>query len=269
MTATSSTEPLIYMAGYNTVDAYTFQGQRVLKLEGFDQGVEGLCSDKNGNLWITYGASLLEYAHGGSVPIAQLYTPSAAYACAVDPSTGDIAVSLGSRVAVYTGVSSSPHVYWPSNLTYCAYLTYDDDSDLFVDGREKRNETHLAEVPNGGTKLEPIVLAQKIERLGGLAWDGQYVAIGDSLAHVVYQLSVASGTATVVTTTHFKGWFGDHFKDIEPFAMNDGLIVITISTRQTALYQFPAGGRSTLRMNVVTAAKAISVPPTSARSGQL
>jgi hypothetical protein len=52
----------------------------------------GLCSDKVGNVYIVEDPDVVEYAHGGTYPIAtfdDLLFPT--NGCAVDPTTGDLA----------------------------------------------------------------------------------------------------------------------------------------------------------------------------------
>jgi len=264
---------LLYATLGDTVGIYSLSGKQVGELKGFDfEAVYGLCSDSQGNVWVTYGDSLLEYARGGTIPIAQIYMPSgAAYSCAVDPTTGDIAATEysdegGDNVVVYQGIYATPTTYTDSDLSFYAFCTYDDQGNLFVNGTRGKYSP-LAELPSGGSTLGTIKLDRKITRLGGLQWDGQYLAMGDSLAHVVYRFSVANGNATTQSTTHFSGWFG-HFKTIEPFAIGDSLIVLTFSKRQTGFWKWPAGGSTVRRLPVVTGAKTISVAPSALHGGK-
>ena len=263
----TSGENLIYMALYNSVGLYDFHGKQVGSLQGF-QGVDGLCSDPQGNVWVTYGDSLLEYSHGGTIPIAQLYTPGAPHSCAVDPTTGNIAVTEGAggyqdNVAVFDDIYGTPQTYTDPDIFDYEYCTYDDQGNLFVNGNTTK--VPLAELPKGGGSLSTITQDHKIQKLGGLQWDGQYLATGDSILHVIYQLSVANGHATTETTTSLKGWHGTRFKTTEPFAIYNGVIVLTLSDRQTGLWKFPAGGKSIRRIGVVSGAKTISVAPSALR----
>jgi len=269
MAGKTSSSDLIYMVLGNTVGIYNFSGDQVGALKGFE-GVAGLCSDTQGNVWVTYGNSLLEYTHAGTVPIAQVYLPSGygAESCAVDPSSGNLAVTERSgegagNVAVYQNIYYAPTTYTDSDLEYYAYCTYDGQGDLFVNGTRGKKIV-LAELPHDSAALGTVDVHQKLEQLGGLEWDGQYLALGDSLAHVVYQLAVVKGQATVKTTTHFKGWYG-RIKTVEPFAIQNGIIVLTFSKRQTGFWKFPAGGPSTHRISVITGAKTISVAPSALR----
>ena len=262
MAPNTSSQNLIYMAAGNEVAIYSLSFKQVGALKGL-QGAQGLCSDSQGNVWVTYGTSLLEYAHAGTIPIAQIYTPSAPFSCAVDPSTGDIAVTensefAGNNVAVFQYVYGTPQTYTDPDLDSYDYCSYDDQGNLFVNGAKGSKHFPLAELPSGGSSLQTTTLDEKIGKVGGLQWDGQYLALGDSLNHVVYQMSVSSGQATTQSTTHFKGWSG-LFKPIEPLAIDNGEIVLTISKRQTGAYKFPAGGSSIHRISVVTGAKTISV----------
>src|ERR1700722_2239249 len=103
---------LVYVSSVlsNDVYVYSYSTQQLVgTLTGFTTPY-GLCSDKKGNVWIVNdGASqLVEYAHGGTSPLATL-SDSGEYpeGCAVDPQTGNLAVtnfysqSGGGSVAIY------------------------------------------------------------------------------------------------------------------------------------------------------------------------
>jgi hypothetical protein len=132
---------------------------------------------------------MLEYAHAGTIPIAQAYTPSTPLSCAVDATTGDLAVTeyddQAANVAVFKNIYETPLTYTDSDLPGLDYCSYDDQGNLFVNGTRGKH-VGLAELPSGGTSVQGIALDKKIGKLGGLQWDGQYLALGDSLDHVVY-----------------------------------------------------------------------------------
>ena len=272
-----SSGDLVYMVQGDTVGIYSFAGKQVGELKGFDFAqLYALCSDMEGNVWVTYGQSLLEYARGGTIPIAQLYTVGTPFSCAVDPTTGDIAVAdatgedqqIGTQVDVYTNIYEPGQTYNDSDMNAYLYCTYDSQGNLLVNGaRNLESGSVLAELPKGSSTLQTVKMDEKFERAGGLQWDGRYVAIGDSLKHVVYEMSVAGGLATTVSTSHFHDWSGSHFKTIEPFAIGNGEIVLTFSERQTGFWKFPGGGNTLRRISVVTGAKTISVAPSGLRRG--
>lgn len=65
----------------------------------------GLCSDSVGDVFVTtfgpYSQSYVyEYAHGGTEPIATLVDPGDSNGCAIDPKTGNLAVTNPPAAAV-------------------------------------------------------------------------------------------------------------------------------------------------------------------------
>ncbi len=70
---------LLYISDAGTNDEVVYRypsGVEPGVLTGFD-GPQGECVDKAGNVWIanTLKSNLLEYAHGGTTPIAALRDP--------------------------------------------------------------------------------------------------------------------------------------------------------------------------------------------------
>ncbi|MBV9332547.1 MAG: hypothetical protein JO146_00920 [Candidatus Eremiobacteraeota bacterium] len=55
----------------------------------------GLCVDKKGNIFVTEynGQEVLEYKHGGTSPVQQLYDNGQPIGCSIDPTTGNLAVA--------------------------------------------------------------------------------------------------------------------------------------------------------------------------------
>src|SRR5262249_47577682 len=112
---------LLYVADAQTADVYVYEypnGKLVGTLTGF-QEAQGECADAKGDVFITvpspYSASseILEYAHGGTEPIATFSDPGYGeepWSCAVDPTTGNLAV---------TNVDFSH--YYSSNLVVYPY----------------------------------------------------------------------------------------------------------------------------------------------------
>ena len=263
MLSKTTGDELIYIAESTGVGVYSTAGKNVGVLKGLNN--PGICSDTQGNIWVTYGDSLLEYEHGGTVPIAQSYLAPGfrAITCAFDPTSGSFAVSEASNstqnIAVYGALYGMPQVYTDPDFFTYAYVTYDDQGDLFVNGTHHNNNV-FAELASGSGTLTTLSLDQKIGRIGGLQWDGQYLASGDSLNQVVYQMSVSDGHGTTQGSTHFHGWH-PKFKAIVPFAIADGLIVLTFASGTVGYFNYPQGGRATHRIPVDTNLNvAISIP---------
>jgi DNA-binding beta-propeller fold protein YncE len=107
--------------------------------------VEGLCVDKAGNIWIASVGlgKIFKYAHGGAHPIATLRDPNEApWGCAVDPTTGDLAVANfesdtggAGSISIYKNAAGTPKIYpAPSELLYLAFVAYGPDGTLYLDG---------------------------------------------------------------------------------------------------------------------------------------
>lgn len=96
----AASQNLLYVSiqGFNDVYVYSYSPspiELVGKLTGFSDP-SGLCVDKAGNVYVANAGAknILEYAHGGTKPIATLTDESdAPFSCSIDPSTGDLAVS--------------------------------------------------------------------------------------------------------------------------------------------------------------------------------
>ena len=263
MRSTTSGDNLVYITMATTVGIYSFTGKSVGALKGV--GGPEICSDTQGNVWVGYGGgSLLEYAHGGSAPIAQLYLPRYFYgeSCAVDPTTGDIAVAEqseghGWNVAVFQDIYGTPEIY--TNPSFAIqFMGYDNQGNLFISGQDDK-KIKFAELPGGASGFSPLLVDENFKALGGLQWDGQYLALGDSEKHVVYQMSIANGQASTQSTTTFPTW--RKLKAVVPFAIQDGVIVFRNSATNYGYFNFPQGGHPIHKLAISTAGGiTISVP---------
>ena len=188
MTPAAATGDLLYISNFNseTVLAYSYpQDKLVGKLTGF-KGPEGLCADKNGDVWIVNhtSADVVEYKHGGTKPIATLHDRGTSpISCSVDPSTGDLAVTdfEPPDVSIYAHAKGSPKLYALPNAEWSYFCGYDDKANLFVDGWTGATLGFLfAELPKGKTSFTTIPLTGAIIYFpGDVQWDGKYVAVGD------------------------------------------------------------------------------------------
>jgi hypothetical protein len=89
-----------------------------------DTSGSSVCADSSGNIFIPQVDEVFEYAHGGASPIATLSLPGNKYTrgCAVDPSTGNLAVVTGEAVAIFSGAQGQATVYGAYlTTTYCSY----------------------------------------------------------------------------------------------------------------------------------------------------
>ncbi|MBV9718049.1 MAG: hypothetical protein JOZ77_01925 [Candidatus Eremiobacteraeota bacterium] len=244
---------LLYVAYDNEVAVYSFpQGRFESAITGVRPN--GLCSDSHGNVFIVAGNEIREYAHGGVRPVAIFRAQSGGFQfCAVDPTTGEVAVSGGNGrgIAIYRNARSAPRLlglddgnggYWSS--------TFDSGGNLFAERapRAKLRGVELLEFPKNGGRLEAIRWSGgSPTRLGRIQWDGQYLAVENgtnaSSAMMLSRYHVGAGAATLVDTMEFAG-----AQDPMQFSIQKSEIVVsdlgsrTPASRAVRLYEYPARG---------------------------
>jgi DNA-binding beta-propeller fold protein YncE len=246
---------LLYLSSVLTDDVYVYTLPGA-KLSGTLTGFQlpyGLCSDKKGNVWIVNdgAADIVEYAHGGTSPIATLSDPGVyPYGCSVDPMTGNLAVtnayttgSGAGSVSIYAGAKGTPTTYADPAIFYFRFCGYDDKGNLFVDGwNPTETQVELAELHKGKTTFRSIALNESIENPGGVQWDGEYIAVGDVDKSVIYQ---TSGDKVVGTTTLGGANFVNQFW-VAPGTKDhpQGTKVVAPSQDGGAagIYAYPVGG---------------------------
>lgn len=171
-----------------------------------------LCTDPNtGNLFVVGGA-LDEYSPGGASKIADAPFPGGyvEQGCAVDPTTGSIAIAgalqgttTEGMVMIYSSLSAAPTIYLDAGAQYFTFDTYDDQGNLFVDG------TNVAELPKGESGFTTIGMNQAVPQ-GTVQWIGKYLTIENPAPQrtTIYQVSISDSEGTVVGQTrlgHRKG----------------------------------------------------------------
>jgi hypothetical protein len=168
----------------------------------------GVCSDRNGNVFVTDDTEVKEYPHGGTTQIGTLNLPgNTAAGCAVDPKSGDLAVVFIGQdddVAVFPNAQGTPTLYQshiqPDN---CGY---DNAGNLFVDGYNG-GQAGLSELPSGDSQFTKLSINYMVGQPGKVEWDGKYITYeGRSPGQLsVSRLAISGSAATVVGTTRFKG----------------------------------------------------------------
>jgi hypothetical protein len=194
---------------------YTYpKGHLVQILTGFAEPF-GECADSAGDVFIvayTNGSmtssTIYEYAHGGTSPIATLNDPKTALGCAVDPTTGNLAVS-GDGVAIFKNASGNPTMYYSSEFSF-AYCGYDDRSNLYLTAVDSQygDQFALVRLSERSADFERITLDAKLYSSDNIwptvQWDGKHVAVTSDpyrKAISLYRLRIAGSSATVVSST--------------------------------------------------------------------
>lgn len=244
-------EPLIYASGEATA-IYMLDYPSGAFVGQFGPGltlIAGMCTDTAGDVYVVGDdggdSTIMEFAHGGTSSIwkAQLYS-YAAKSCAVDPTTGNLAVDVryagyDDEIAIYRQGSSSPSFYAiPNDQALPLYCTFDDSGDLFADAYSgKDNKWSIAELPEGGSVFRSLPLNKRVS-LGVLQWVSSYLAAAGKDGHVVH-LSISSSGADVIGETKDAG-------KAAPTWIEDSDVLIGAygnKNRKLAFWNYPQGGK--------------------------
>ncbi|HEY1883219.1 MAG TPA: hypothetical protein VGG51_09310 [Candidatus Cybelea sp.] len=243
---------LLYItdSGSNTVLVYSYPALKLVgTLTGFTNP-QGDCVDKARNVWIvnTEASQLLEYAHGGTTPIATLDDPNQyPVGCAFDSTTGELAVSNfystngpPGSISIYKNASGSPTLYTPPNFAVVYYLGFDPKGTLYLDGIDS-GSSFLFDSFNG-TTFKSIVLGHPIGGPGAVQSVGKDIVVGDQTnsANVAYTFRIRGAKGRLVKTTPLTGAF-----DVVQFYIFKNALVggdINPSGSTADRFKYPAGG---------------------------
>ena len=244
---------LLYISDYGSNDVYVYsypKGTLVGTLTGFS-GPQGLCSDAKGNVFVdnTNTSQVIEYAHGGTTPIATLSDPGQYnVGCSVNMTSGDLAVtniisttSGPGSLSIYAKAKGNPKVYSDPNAARMYFDAYDGNT-LYVDGSTSGGTFYFAAfAKNKFTDL--TVKGATINFPGGVFFD-KVLTVGDQSGSngtsIVYSVKVKGKTATVTGTTTTTA------TDCVQYTI-DGKTLICPDAGQASVefYKFPAGGSPT------------------------
>lgn len=257
MTAKASNGALLYVADLNknAVYVYTYPaGGLVGQLTGLSRP-HGECTDAAGDVYVTNGLDqdILEYAHGGTTPIATLADPTMfPSACAIDPVTGNLAVvhsplSTGpATVAIYVHAGGTPQPLPHSPVFDSYYLAYDAHGNIWVDGmNRKRKWFRFAEFLSAKQQWQRITFDHAIGLPGGVQWVGNTLVVGDQVnldgPSVVAEFSMNGNTGKLLGFTPLK-----NSCNVLQFQVVGKTVVAPNTCKPAVLYfDFPKGGRST------------------------
>lgn len=245
---------LIYVTDVKTdgVLIYSYPGGKMMgHLAGFGSP-RGECVDAAGDVWIADagGDDIVEYAHGGTQPLAALNTAGPPTGCSVDPVTGNLAVSggvSGLSVTIFRHMRNgwgSAHRFSDVSMGAAAFCGYDAAGNLFVDGvGTKTGAFTLAELPRLHRSFAAVKLRQAIGAPGQVQWDGSALAIGDAAASpaVVYRFTISAGVGTKVGSTALGS-----SREIRQFWIQTGTLIGPDPAKSNVgLWNYPAGGSPT------------------------
>jgi hypothetical protein len=255
MDSSAKNGSLLYItdAGTNTVVVYSYPKLKVVgTLTGFTNP-QGDCVDKANNVWIdnTQTSQLIEYAHGGTTPIATLNDPNQyPVGCSFDPTTGNLAVSNfystsgpPGSISIFKNASGAPAVYTPPNFAVVYYLGYDPQGRLYLDGIDSGSAFLFASF--NGTEFKSIMLDHPIGGPGAVQAIGKDIVVGDQTngANAAYRFAIRGSTGKLVHATPLTG-----AHDIVQFYVLKKALVggdFNPSGSTADRFDYPAGGTPT------------------------
>jgi hypothetical protein len=235
---------------HRRLSIFTFPGGRKF-VRKFHMPAYGIgwpmCSDTNGDVFIPVNQGILEYAHGGTTPVATLSAKGVPDGCSSDPTTGNLAVTglqNGSEcaVAIYENAKGSPRFYDDPTLPGCTYPAYDGHGNLFLDGLADSGSV-LTELPAGSSSFRPITLDGSIPNFWFVQWDGSDIAIearpAENSPAVIFRVQVSGSTGTIVKTIHFGKWTNE-----EPYPWIRGDKIVDVAGNGSfGIWKYPDGGK--------------------------
>jgi hypothetical protein len=243
-------------------------------LTGF-QAINGVCSDGKGSVWVAMSGfeQMWKLAHDGTIVSILQDTIGTPIGCAVDPTTGNLAVSnvrnnnpppIGGSLLVYPRAAGVPTEYWClSCLESYGFVGYDTSGNLFVDGKNASNGFALAELPAGSNATDQLkalnIEGGTLYGTGMVEWDAavHYLVIGDQLcdnkhATCVYRAKIVGSTAKITGRTILLDSKGNPICDMIQGTLDGNTIVGSDNDNGfcghpsgTDLWPFPAGGPAT------------------------
>jgi hypothetical protein len=154
---------LAYISNFynSTILAFTYPGGKNVGSIASDEP-QGECTSKTskGNWWVVDSGSdeISEYAHGGTTPLKTLSEDvGEAAGCSIDPTTGNLAVTLlgTGDVVIFTGGSGTGTTI-ADDLSSTYFAAYDDKGDLFVDGITPSDAVGVVELHKAAANLCPL-----------------------------------------------------------------------------------------------------------------
>jgi hypothetical protein len=277
---------LLYVLGFNSNSVYMYsypEKKLVGRLTGLEDTPTGLCADSHGDVFVTEednvsneppGNYVVEYAHGGTAPIATLTDDYSPWSCSVDPTTGDLAVTnfaVSERnVAIYADAQGSP-AYIPSPLEDPFWAAYDDMGDLFVSGAAGSSKYALTELRSGQNKFELVSLDKSVE-VTALQWNDGYLVAGygrrGSKTKDLYQIQISGTKGSVVGTTVLNLGRGLRYGNGQgQFLIVGDKVLATGALGSLERWPYPSGGNGkTMIKHVQAYGMALSVAPSNHRS---
>lgn len=271
---------LLYITDYSTVLVYTYpQLKHVMTLRGF-YSASAECTDADGNIYVTNEKPVVvyEYAHGGTKRLKTFSVKhGGADACAVDPTSGDLAVSgNSSAVTIFEASGGKQYRVNDPAMVDNFFCTYDKNGNLFVDGLASfQGKTRLAELLRGTKKFVGISSDTPLALTSNIQWDGSYLT---ALYYVhghrkqykpfIAQLRIKQSKATKVAAYPLGA---PAYSILQYYISGDTLFVPNWyyvhgqQLKNVLVYKYPSGGAPTSTFTKVNDPRGVILSPAQAR----
>lgn len=246
-----------------TIYVYTYpKGELVSGL--FNSGKSyGLCSDPNGNVFVTNDYAIYEYPHGSAGPSAVLTNPfGATFSCSIDPTSGNLAAVTAHDAVIFQPGRQGwkqPKLF---ALSYPAtgWCGYDASGNLYMSAEDSSGWL-IAELQKGKSTFKKTLIDRRFNP-GNIQWDGKYVAIGDDFPFPkIRRFKFIGTTGRQISVTKLNG-IGNVFQF---WVQGDTVSAAGTQSGSYALglWSYPAGGNaqqliSQARTDGVTVSLAVS-----------
>jgi len=173
------------------------------------EATQGECVDGSGDVFVpawtpeqSVQSYIYEFAHGGTKPI-QILTDGTVLntSCAIDPTTGDLAVTYFRGVAIFPNAQGTPTFYSVPNYG-AQWSAYDPDGDLFVSNGK------VAVLPKGENQFASVTFNESVDA-ASIQWnDGYLTMVGyhgnPAKYEPVYRAQLSGTNGIIVGTTNLK-----------------------------------------------------------------
>jgi hypothetical protein len=262
----AKSQNLLYVSAYSDVLVFTYPGgKQVGDLKGF-YSAAGECVDNEGNVFVTnwHPEGAYEYAHGGTKRIAFFRTTHPGRACAISPTTGDLAIcGFSSYVEIYKAAKGkNPVTLSDERMEYGTLDAYDNNGNLFFLGIKTGTgqKQQLSELPSGSSNFVNIKADAPVYVEGGLQWnDGLLTAISNTKKVNIYQFRITGTKAHKVGAIPL----GAPAYIVLQYVIDGKTVIVPNLLRTTQsnvlYYKYPEGGLPTFTLSGSDGARAVAV----------
>jgi hypothetical protein len=230
---------------YSNVYVYTYPGVKLVGGVVVGNYASGLCSNGNGDVFVTDAYNVYEFRHAEARRAATISDPLGASGCSVNPANGDLAVAGSGGLAIFRpGKRNQWHLgrLFSLNLGGASSCAYDGSGNLFFDGTlsvSSGSQQLFYELPKGGKRLEKVTLNVGLTTPGNLAWDGKYLAVGDNENLLIHRFAIRGRQGTQVGKLSLDG-----VQEVRQFWIQDGILIGPAfdSGWLFGLWRYPRGG---------------------------